>query len=228
MLATLRVTLSAVSVLAQSQLELPRCPYCSVDLPSLIARAHFESQSHQGWNRRVWGLYCCQRCGGMIVAGGAAWNQPTSCVFPAVSDVDDALPARARAFLQQAIGSQHAPSGAIMLAASAVDAMLRAKNLTEGSLYSRIDKAAQTHIITSEMARWAHEVRLDANEQRHADDDVPLPDESDARRAIDFVLALGQILFSLPAKIANGLRDARGPASSATGSDSSRLLKNHA
>jgi hypothetical protein len=55
-----------------------------------------------------------------------------------------------------------------MLAASAVDAMLKHKNYTVGSLKDRIDKAAKDHLITSEMAAWAHEIRLDANDERHA------------------------------------------------------------
>ena len=67
-----------------------------------------------------------------------------------------------------------------MLAASAVDSMLKAKNLTSGGLYARIDEAAKAHLITAEMAQWAHDVRLDANDQRHADDSAPLPDEAQA------------------------------------------------
>lgn len=43
-----------------------------------------------------------------------------------------------------------------MLAASAVDAMLKEKGLRQGSLFSRIDEAAQQHLITEEMKRWAH------------------------------------------------------------------------
>ena len=45
--------------------------------------------------------------------------------------------------------------------------MLKKKEYKKGSLYSRIDKAAEDHLITEEMAKWAHEVRLDSNEPRH-------------------------------------------------------------
>jgi len=96
-----------------------------------------------------------------------------------------------------------------MLAASAVDAMLKARGLREGLLYTRIDKAATDHLITSDMAAWAHEVRLDANDQRHADEDAPLPDQADAKRAVDFALALGQLLFVLPARVQRGIADAK-------------------
>jgi hypothetical protein len=96
-----------------------------------------------------------------------------------------------------------------MLAASAVDAMLKAKGLKEGSLYSRIDRAALDHVITSEMARWAHEVRLDANDQRHADEAAPLPQQADAKRLVDFALALAQLMFVLPARVQRGIEDAQ-------------------
>lgn len=92
-----------------------------------------------------------------------------------------------------------------MLTASAVDSMLKSKGYTEGSLYSRIDKAASDHVITEEMSKWAHAVRLDANDQRHADDSASLPTEADARRSIDFASALALFLFTLPARVAKGL-----------------------
>jgi hypothetical protein len=92
-----------------------------------------------------------------------------------------------------------------MLAASGVDAMLKAKNYKDGSLYSRIDKAVENQLITSEMAQWAHDVRLDANDQRHSDEAAPLPTSDEARRAIDFALALGQFMFVLPARVQRGI-----------------------
>jgi hypothetical protein len=91
-----------------------------------------------------------------------------------------------------------------MLTASAIDAMLKDKGFKEGSLRQRIDLAASAHLITQEMAAWAHEVRLDANDQRHADDDAPLPDSADADKAIEFAGALAQFLYVLPARVARG------------------------
>jgi Domain of unknown function (DUF4145) len=125
--------------------------------------------------------------------------------YPKLETVDTAIPEPARSFLQQAIDSLHAPAGSIMLCASAVDAMFKVKGLTEGSLYFRIDQAAADHLITAEMAQWAHEVRLDANAQRHADEAAPLPSADDAKRAVDFVSALGEFLFVLPSRVRRGL-----------------------
>jgi len=96
-----------------------------------------------------------------------------------------------------------------MLAASAVDAMLKEKSYTEGNLYSRIDRAAKDHLITKDMAEWAHEVRLDANEQRHADPAARLPDTQAAQRCIDFATALGAFLFVLPSWVARGRQEAQ-------------------
>lgn len=83
--------------------------------------------------------------------------------------------------------------------------MLKAKGFGTGSLYSRIKAAVDAHVLTAEMADWAHAVRLDANDQRHADEEATLPSQEDAERAIDFTTALAQFLFVLPSKIANGI-----------------------
>jgi hypothetical protein len=91
-----------------------------------------------------------------------------------------------------------------MLTAASIDAMLKEKSYKTGTLYSRIDQAARDHLITTEMAEWAHEVRLDANDERHADESRGLPGEQDALRAIDFARALAEFLFVLPARVASG------------------------
>ena len=95
-----------------------------------------------------------------------------------------------------------------MLAASAVDSMLKTKNYRDGSLYARIEQAAKDHLITQDMAKWAHEVRLDANDQRHADELSSLPTQDDARRCVDFAISLAQFLFVLPAQVQRGIADA--------------------
>ena len=94
-----------------------------------------------------------------------------------------------------------------MLAASAVDAMLKAKGYKTDSLYKRIQQAASDHLITEEMAKWAHQVRLDANDQRHADEAVPLPTSTDARKSVDFAKALAIFMFVLPSRVQRGLTE---------------------
>ncbi|MEX2516663.1 MAG: DUF4145 domain-containing protein [Gammaproteobacteria bacterium] len=190
------------------QLELQRCPHCQVARPTLNEVGRHETNDHSGQMPRRWRVYCCSSCGGLVTAWALQFNQAVIQWFPVSLTVEDDIPERPRAYLQQALESLHAPAGSIMLSASSVDSMLKIKGYTEGSLYNRIDAAAQDHLITNEMAAWAHEVRLDANDQRHADEMAALPTTEDAQRAIDFVRAFGQYLFVLPAKIQRGIDNA--------------------
>ena len=94
----------------------------------------------------------------------------------------------------------------LMVAASSVDAMLKEKGYLkkDGDLFVRINKAAEDHLITKEMAKWAHDVRLDANAERHVDEEATPPTQEDAQRVVDFTKALGEFLFVLPAKVRRG------------------------
>jgi len=153
-----------------------------------------------------WRLYVCSKCGGPVVGGCRHGVEEIEAdfIFPKQERLEEGLPVKAQAFLAQAMESVHAPSGSIMLCASSVDAMLKEKGLKSGSLYERIEQAEKQHLITKEMSLWAHEVRLDANDERHADETAALPNEKDAKRCIDFVKALADFLFILPARIAKG------------------------
>ncbi len=192
------------------QLDLERCPHCRVDRPSLTKVHQAQTNDYTGASQRCWRVYACARCGGLVTAAAPNWDSAISECYPAAATADSSLPPRARDYLQQSLNSLHTPAGAVMLAASAVDAMLKAKAYKNGSLYSRIDKAAEDHVITNEMAQWAHEVRLDANEQRHADEAVSSPSQEDARRCVDFAVALGQFMFVLPARVEKGISEAKG------------------
>lgn len=194
--------------LLATQLVLPRCPHCGVDKPNLACLWQHEQVAYNT-QRRFWRVYSCARCAGVVTAEAAGMDNETIRIFPAPQDVSEDLPQRARTYLDQAIASLSAPAGAVMLAASAVDSMLKAKSLTSGTLYARIDEAAKAGMITTEMAQWAHEVRLDANDQRHADDSAPLPDEDQAKKCVEFALALGQFMFVLPARIQRGIKSAK-------------------
>lgn len=192
-----------------TQLDLNRCPHCNVDTPTIAFFNQTETNNFSLNNRRFWRFYRCNRCGGVVTAASRSWDGEVIETYPCGIDVDITIPERAREYLNQAINSLSAPSGAVMLAASAVDAMLKAKNLKDGNLYSRIDKAAKEHLITDDMALWAHEVRLDANDERHADENAALPNSNDAKRCVDFALALAQFMFVLPAKVQSGIAEAK-------------------
>ena len=82
--------------------------------------------------------------------------------------------------------------------------MLKDKGLKAGSLSARIDQAASNHLITAEMAAWAHETRLEANDQRHADETAELPSAADAKKVLAFANALAEFLYVLPARVERG------------------------
>jgi DNA-directed RNA polymerase subunit RPC12/RpoP len=191
----------------QEHLRLDRCPHCGVDRPNLPKLWESYTTNSEGTGKRLWRAYRCARCGGITTAFANEPDGYTDGIFPydegkRSRDILD----KPRAFLEQAIASLHAPAGAVMLAASSIDAMLKEKGYVEGSLYSRIDKAATEHLITDGMAKWAHRVRLDANDQRHSDVNAGLPSEADARRSIEFTEALAQFLFVLPGLVQAGLK----------------------
>lgn len=190
----------------QEHLRLDRCPHCGVDRPNLPKIWETLTTNSEKTNKRLWRVYSCARCGGVTTAYAKEADNYTEGIFPYDEGNESKdIPPKPRAFLEQSIASIHAPAGAVMLAASSVDAMLKEKGYLEGSLYSRIDKAAADHLITSAMAKWAHRVRLDANDQRHADQTAALPTEQDAKRSIQFARALAEFLFVLPAWVEAGL-----------------------
>jgi hypothetical protein len=113
------------------------------------------SQDYTGKNRFIWLTYVCSSCGKGVLAGARINPDNTQeriGVFPPPRNIPEDVPSAARNYLLQAIRSLSAPDGAVMLAASSVDAMLKAKNLANDSLYSRINKAKDTHLITPDMA----------------------------------------------------------------------------
>lgn len=99
-----------------------------------------------------------------------------------------------------------------MLCASAVDAILKDHGVKDGSLYGRIDQAKEQGLITDGMAKWAHQVRLDANDQRHADEAAPLPSQKDAGLCLSFAQALAEVLYVIPARVTRGVEDSKPPA----------------
>ena len=144
-----------------------------------------------------------------MIACSSSERGEISEVYPKDQSIDRTIPVRPRRFLEQAADSLHAPSGSIMLCASSVDAILREKGYANGSLYSRIEQAAEDHVITPEMAGWAHLVRLEANERRHPDEITDLPDEAAARMCVDFTTALAEFLFVLPHRVNKGVEEAQ-------------------
>ena len=191
-------------------LPLERCHHCNIAKPTMSQESYKPTQSFDDKNLRMWCTYSCANCGGTVLA--VSQHSPNDPLFyfeitdiwPNLPDVSEAVPQRAREFLKQAMSSIHAPSGAVMLTASAIDAMLKDRGYKDGSLSARINRSAEDHLITKEMATWAHEIRLDANDERHADEEAEMPSTADAEKCIEFASALAQFLYVLPARVERG------------------------
>jgi Domain of unknown function (DUF4145) len=187
---------------AQS-LPLDRCPNCGIAKPNL-QRVAVQKTEAPGVAIKSWALYTCTVCADVVLAGAPSDGAVITKLLPECESIDDAIPDRASDYLRQALDSKHAPIAAVIMAASSVDAMLKAKGLKTGSLNERIELAKKQNLLTEDMAAWAHDIRLDANAQRHADESDPIPNAADAERVIEFAKALGQFLFVLPAAVKHG------------------------
>ncbi len=190
------------------QLVLDRCPHCNIANPTLEKIWEGQTKSFDNANLRYWRIYRCNSCGSLVTAASdKMWDYPVSEMYPSHTEADEAIPSKARDFLNQAMDSLQSPAGAVMLAASAVDEMLKQKGYKEGSLYPRINTATKEHLITKDMGIWAHQVRLDANGQRHSDENAQLPSQDDAKKSIEFAVALAEFIFVLPSRVSHGLEE---------------------
>lgn len=191
-------------------LRLKRCPHCSVDNPYLkVQWGEFQTTQDDGTNARKWRVYICQRCGGVVTASSAVDYSEVNEIYPEPEFVDELIPGKARVFLQQAIDSVFAPAGSVMLCSSAVDAMLKERGYKDGKLYPRIIQASKDGLLTEDMAKWAHQVRLEANDQRHSDEESTIPTVEEAKQCIKFTQTLAELLFVLPAKVTRGIEDTK-------------------
>ena len=186
-------------------LVLSRCPHCAIADPNLRRQHHLDTNDHAGSRPRRWSIYVCNSCGGIVSAWADSPGAEIAEYFPPTQRLADTIPGRPRAYLQQAQESLHAPAGAAMLIASAVDSMLKLKGYGDGSLYARLERAAADKLIPADMPGWAMGVRLDANDPRHADEAASLPSAEEARRGIEFANALADLLFVLPGRVQRGL-----------------------
>jgi len=191
-----------------TSLQLEHCPYCAIARPQL-ARITERENNRRGGHRR-WGVYECLGCGGLIVAAARAGDPAHGIIecYPDVPhDLPDTIPTRPREYLRQARDLLAQPAGSVMLSASAVDAMLEEKGLKDGRVYERIHDAVAQHLISEDMAQWAHQVTLDPNDPRYVDGRASMPSLEDAQRCLGFALTLADVLFVLPGRVTRGIAE---------------------
>lgn len=196
-----------------------RCPQCNIAKPLLEQRwATAVRRTHGGGI--YWAAYECSSCNKITMAeghqapltdyGDLKWGTIGEVIlrlYPSPKQVDSNLPEDAQRYLKQAMETSFAPDASIIMAASSVDAMLKARGYTKGSLNARIDKAVSDHVLTDGMGKWAHRIRLDANAVRHADEEVKPPTEEDAKQVVEFASALGDFLYVFTARVEEGLKE---------------------
>lgn len=202
--------------------SLARCPQCGIAHPNLqLCHVMYQTEHRptSGSSEDGWVVYQCSSCRDPVLFFATVgyaddyasqrayinrWNPSSSRMFPTKGIALDDWPERAAQYMRQAHDSLFAPDGAVMLAGSAVDAMLKDKGLSQGSVYKRIEEAVTANLLTPEMGEWAHAVRLAANSPRHADLDEPHATREEAEATLEFVNALGQFLYVLPERIRKG------------------------
>ena len=207
-------------LLLRNILPLDFCPHCGTARPfiGMPNQANWVPFAGHDGKRRLWGVYGCSSCGKLIVAVGDddKPETPVKEIYPVPKSPPEEVPQKPKEFLRQAYLSLSAPAGAVMLCASAVDAMLKAHGYDQDSLYDRIEKAVSNHLLTKEMGEWAHHVRLEANDQRHADKNAGFPTQEQAEQSIEFTEALAEILFVLPDRARRGIIRAKAVGTSTT------------
>ncbi|TIL22513.1 MAG: DUF4145 domain-containing protein [Mesorhizobium sp.] len=199
----------------------PSCPRCNRANPAFVNVGGTVAlpMDQYGLNNVIFfsGVYRCTTCGRTVLAESQLMNVqgqpaqiPVQNLLPRPQDIDAAILGKPRQFLSDALTSLNAPTASIMASCSAIDAMLKEKGVgrldpsgKERSLYKRIEEAVGLGILTADMAKWAHKVRLDANDQRHADDDAPIPSQSQAQSIFDLANGLAEVLIVLPSKVAS-------------------------
>jgi Domain of unknown function (DUF4145) len=166
---------------------------------------------HQN-NYLQWHVYTCESCSGLVAVGAVVAQVHISTAFvaqarwivPSVQIISSDVPPRAANYLNQARETLSSPAASVVMSASAVDAMLKERGYKDGSLYGRIQKAEREGVLTAHMADWAHDIRLDANDERHADDTATDAAPNDASRCLEFAETLADLLFVLPARVKRG------------------------
>jgi hypothetical protein len=206
------------NIRTSEHLGLQRCPHCNTANPSIERRHFFVLQPSKAafelpsskWLQ--WHVYACASCGGLVAAATAViqahtnspQTQPAEWIVPTVTVISSDIPRAAARYLTQARETLASPAASVMMSAAAVDAMLKERGYKDGNLYGRIQKAETEGVLTKDMAAWGHDIRLDANDERHADQDASAKTGEDAARCLEFADALADLLFVLPSRVRRG------------------------
>lgn len=192
------------------------CPHCGIENTGLTFVAESQCPNGYRWNT----MFRCNNCNKPITAnveinGG---NKPSSFhgdltkiyeikirgIYPTSkpSSAPDHCPENiAKAFIQaeENIFRRNAEAAASMdRRALEIGTKLIAPDLVNETLWNRIERLAERHLITPSIQEWAHSLRLIGNDALHDIDGVTLEEAKQAHELTRFMLIY---LFTLPEQV---------------------------
>jgi len=147
-------------------------------------------------------LYDCNHCRGIIlvVCGDESelWD-----IYPASRTVPDHLPPALEQEFREAVSNLNrgAWKSALAMARATLQLAVRERSAEGNNLAEEIEDLAAKHILTTDMAEWAREVRLGGNLALHPKAGQSVSPE-EATEIIDFADALLTYLYTIPAQVA--------------------------
>lgn len=187
-------------------LLLSHCPHCNSASPTIANETYYFVKDGPKGSSRGWRLYFCKVCGGGILACSQSGSSEVSELYPEpLRGLSGHIPKNAKTHLSEAREITSQPSACIMSCANAVNAMLIEKEVEGTQLYNRLKNAEKSGLLSAEVSLWGHQVRLDANDERHPDKDYVHPSVEDAKRSLEFAEMLAELLYVIPAKVDAGV-----------------------
>lgn len=216
-----------------SYVRIDRCPWpsCQVSAPYLVSMKLNNKNRHlipygppdHADEYDVFDILMCNACKQLIMVQshadsyGRGYQTIQKVTFPLIhSELSIDIPEEVRDHLQDARDSLSIPNLSVIASSNAIDMMLQYKNYEDKgtrntNLMKRIEKAAEQHVITRDMAEWAQQVRLVANDGRHSKKGKDRPSELDANQCLEFATILAELLFVLPARVSRGKAKSQQP-----------------
>lgn len=207
------------------------CPYCGT------AHVAFELVDESWLPRRNERWHVCARCNhcaGFVVLDMMAYadqeNPPSlyymsnpewfkiEKVYPASgAEIPAHLPEEVERLFKQGTDNVPAnPDAAGIMFRKTLEATLRDKcPAATGTLFQRIDQAVELDVLTDDLGRYAHTIRLEGNEAAHG-----TYDETDAEQLHSLVTLVLNYVYTLPgmqAEIDANARAAAPPENAASG-----------
>ena len=192
------------------ELILDRCPYCNIAKPFMAhISSHMIAKEHEVL-LHILDIYECSSCHNFIIHKQIPKiyfgdTEFISLIIPKEKTYDKNIPDKARNDLTAAYETLHQPKASIIMSSRAVETMLQIKGYNDNYLNDKIIAAHGAGILTDDMKKWADEVRLDANKERHAALADNPPSKEDAERTLSFAETIAEILFVIPSKVTRGI-----------------------